>query len=147
MALVFDEKGAWTGLVTLEDVIEEIVVDVGDEFQAPSMELPALTPARITMGVEAESLEEAVIEILACAPAREIGLSPVQRQNAVRDAANSAPSYHGHGITTVAVTISLMRQPLARSRLLEGALPRCCHDSGRFGRSAVDASGRLNDRK
>src|SRR5262245_50668901 len=47
MALVFDRKGAWTGLVTLEDVIEEIVGDVGDEFESPSIELPTLSPARI----------------------------------------------------------------------------------------------------
>jgi tellurite resistance protein TerC len=43
MALVFDDTGTWTGLVTLEDVIEAIVGDVGDEFGTPSPELPALT--------------------------------------------------------------------------------------------------------
>jgi tellurite resistance protein TerC len=111
MALVFDTKGAWTGLVTLEDVIEEIVGDVGDEFEAPSMELPALTPARVTLGLEAESLEGAVKETIARTPVRELGLSPGQRQVAMRDAAQSGPSYLGHGVAAVVASSPSIRQP------------------------------------
>jgi tellurite resistance protein TerC len=72
MALVFNANGAWTGLVTLEDVIEEIVGGVGDEFEARSMDLPALTPTRIAMGLEAESMGDAVIEMVTHTPAREL---------------------------------------------------------------------------
>ena len=128
MALVFDGKGAWTGLVTLEDVIEEIVGDVGDEFEAPFVELPALTPARVTMGVEAESLEEAVIEIIARTPARELGLSQGQRQAALRDAVHSLPSYHGYGIATVVATVSLMGQPVLLFGRSETGISRTDHD-------------------
>jgi tellurite resistance protein TerC len=111
MALVFDTKGAWTGLVTLEDVIEEIVGDVGDEFEAPSMELPALTPARVTIGLQAESLEEAVTETIVSTTVRELGLSSGQKQVAMRDAAHTAPSYVGHGVAAVVATSPPIRQP------------------------------------
>jgi tellurite resistance protein TerC len=111
MALVFDRSGEWTGLVTLEDVIEEIVGDVGDEFEAPSMELPALTPARVTIGLEAESLDEAVTETVNRTPLGELGLSPEQRQIAIRDAARSAPLHLGHAIAAIQVTSPPIRQP------------------------------------
>ena len=111
MALVFDPKGAWTGLVTLEDVIEEIVGDVGDEFEAPSMELPALTAGRVVIGLEAESLEDAVTETIARTPARELGLSTGQSPIAMCDATQRLPSYLGHGIAAVAVTSPQVRQP------------------------------------
>jgi tellurite resistance protein TerC len=111
MALVFDVKGAWTGLVTLEDVIEEIVGDVGDEFEAPSTELPTLTSARVALGLEAESLEAGVTEIIVRAPALELGLSPGHVQVVVRDAARGAPSYLDRGAAVVVATLSVMRQP------------------------------------
>jgi mannitol/fructose-specific phosphotransferase system IIA component (Ntr-type) len=115
MALVFDTKGAWIGLVTLEDVIEEIVGDVGDEFESPSTELPALTPGRVVMGLEAESLPDAVSEIIARTPAHELGLSPSQKQ-VMREAVQSSASQLGHGVAA-AVTIA---QPLRQAALLFG---------------------------
>src|SRR5262245_54357738 len=69
MALVFDEKGEWTGLVTLEDVIENIIGDVGDEFGKRSPELPALTSDRVSLTLGAESLDEAVTELTGSAAA------------------------------------------------------------------------------
>jgi tellurite resistance protein TerC len=111
MALVFDANNAWVGLVTLEDVIEEIVGDVGDEFEAPSMEFPALTPAAVTLSLDAESFEDAVTEIIARTPGRRLGLSPGQRQVAMREAAHGTLAYLGHGVAVAVTILPLIRQP------------------------------------
>src|SRR5262249_28173275 len=96
MALVFDEKGEWTGLVTLEDVIENIIGDVGDEFGKPSPELPALTSDRVSLTLGAESLDEAVTELTGSA------------------AAGSRPLHVGHGVAVVAATAQPVPRPSLR---------------------------------
>jgi tellurite resistance protein TerC len=128
MALVFDADGAWVGLVTLEDVIEEIVGDVGDEFEPPSLELPAVTAGAITLSLEAESLDDAVAELLGRTPARRIGLSPAQRLFAARAAADDPAAYLGHGVAAVVATPPLTRQPELLFGRSESGLSRLDHD-------------------
>jgi tellurite resistance protein TerC len=61
LAVVVDGAGQWTGIVTLEDVLEEIVGHVTDEFEsASSPPLGSLTTERITLRLEAESIEEGI---------------------------------------------------------------------------------------
>lgn len=49
MALVIDEFGGVAGLVTLEDVLSELLGDVGDEFHAPPVQPERLPDGRIRM--------------------------------------------------------------------------------------------------
>src|SRR5262249_15383266 len=126
MALVFDTKGAWVGVITLEDVIEEIVGEVRDEFERPSVDLPALTPAAVTMSVEAESLEDAITEIIVQAPGRTLGLTPGHR-SAMRDAAHSMPSYLGHGVAAVVTTSPQLRQATVLFGRSESGVPGFDH--------------------
>jgi hypothetical protein len=67
------------------------------------------------MGLEAESLREAVSEIIGRTPAREIGLSPSQK-SAMRDAVQGTPSHLGRGVTAVVA----IAQPLSQAALLFG---------------------------
>ncbi|MBI4376488.1 MAG: DUF21 domain-containing protein [Elusimicrobia bacterium] len=62
MALVKNEKGEVSGLVTLEDLFEEIVGEVQDEFDLPqAWSLAEVTvPAAVAVGLEAGSAEEAI---------------------------------------------------------------------------------------
>lgn len=65
-AIVTDAKGAWTGYLTLEDVIEEIVGTIRDEFEdeEPVHLADALLEDRIHLHIEAESTIEAVRKAL-----------------------------------------------------------------------------------
>ncbi len=61
-AIVQDAKGVWTGYLTLEDVIEEIVGTIRDEFEdeEPIHLTDALLEDRVHLHIEAESTIEAV---------------------------------------------------------------------------------------
>ncbi len=61
-AIVKDAKGVWTGYLTLEDVIEEIVGTIRDEFEdeEPIHLTDALLEDRVHLHIEAESTIEAV---------------------------------------------------------------------------------------
>lgn len=61
-AIVKDAKGVWTGYLTLEDVIEEIVGTIRDEFEdeEPIHLSESLLEDRVHLHIEADSTIEAV---------------------------------------------------------------------------------------
>lgn len=65
-ALVKDARGVWTGFLTLEDVIEEIVGTIRDEFEdeEPVHLSDALSEDRIHLKIEADGTIEAVRKAL-----------------------------------------------------------------------------------
>jgi CBS domain containing-hemolysin-like protein len=50
MAIVVDEYGSVAGLVTLEDCLEEIVGEIGDEFDVPDAGVRRLGKSRVRLG-------------------------------------------------------------------------------------------------
>jgi CBS domain containing-hemolysin-like protein len=46
LAIVREEAGALLGLLTLEDLLEELVGDIRDEHDEPAAVTPAATPRR-----------------------------------------------------------------------------------------------------
>ena len=65
-ALVKDSKGAWSGFLTLEDVIEEIVGTIRDEFEdeEPIHLSDAIQEDRVHLSIEADGTIEAVRKAL-----------------------------------------------------------------------------------
>ncbi|HEX7896875.1 MAG TPA: CNNM domain-containing protein [Planctomycetota bacterium] len=62
LVLVKNEEGKWTGALSLEDVLEELVGSIEDEFETEPRTFvsDALSPERVVLGVEGSSLEEAI---------------------------------------------------------------------------------------
>ncbi|HBC88229.1 MAG TPA: hypothetical protein DCZ94_14860 [Lentisphaeria bacterium] len=58
VALVYDSKGAWTGFVTMEDLLEEVVGAIEEEFplEVPVYLSERLTTDRVLLDVEGSSI-------------------------------------------------------------------------------------------
>lgn len=82
-AVVRDSKGVWTGFLTLEDVIEEIVGTIRDEFEdeEPIHLSDALLEDRVLLQIEAESTIDAVRSALAKVKPESL---PVPREQIIR---------------------------------------------------------------
>lgn len=66
MALVKDAAGAVVGLLTMEDLFEELVGEVQDEFDMPQpwSLTEVLVPSAVALQLEASNLEEAVKQLM-----------------------------------------------------------------------------------
>ncbi|MGK5111344.1 MULTISPECIES: hemolysin family protein [unclassified Geodermatophilus] len=90
IAIVVDEYGGFAGLVTIEDILEEIVGEIADEhdaFQRPPVERLADGSVRITARLPVEDLAELFdvelpedddVETVGGLLARELGLVPIE---------------------------------------------------------------------
>jgi len=103
MAVVNNQAGEWTGVITLEDVLEEVVGKIGDEFdthrggQFVSLS-DGFVPERVVFGVEGTNLTDAIKHILQHIPEEEL---PAQRQaimDAVLKREETMATYLGRGL-------------------------------------------------
>lgn len=99
-ALVMDAEGAWTGFITLEDVIEELVGTIRDEFEdeEPARLADAITVAGIHLGIEADSPVSAVRAALAKMSPDTLPMPASEIVRAVTERERQVPTYLGHGI-------------------------------------------------
>jgi CBS domain containing-hemolysin-like protein len=100
MALVVDESQRWTGLITLEDVLEEIVGTIEDEFvlEPPLFLADGLTQGRVVLGLEAETLEAAIREALSRVPAAELPFPAARLADAVIERERGMPTLLARGL-------------------------------------------------
>lgn len=82
-AIVRDPKGNWIGFLTLEDVIEEIVGTIRDEFEdeEPIHLSDAITEDRIFLQIEADSTMDAVRKALTRVKSDSL---PIPREDVIR---------------------------------------------------------------
>lgn len=100
LAVVKNAEGKWTGIISLEDIIEEVVGTIEDEFEAePRIFMAdALTPGRIVLGIDASSLEEAIGQVFGRISGAELPL-PVDRiVKAVLERERAMSTYLGNGL-------------------------------------------------
>jgi CBS domain containing-hemolysin-like protein len=100
LAIVVDKNDRWTGLITMEDVIEEIVGTVEDEFELepPIFLTDTLSIGRVVLGVEAPSIEEAIRRAVSRIPREELPFSPENIIRMMKDRTLMAVSFLGEGL-------------------------------------------------
>ena len=124
MAMVNAPDGSWAGMITLEDILEELVGNIGDESDTDRTGdivslADAITPGRIVLGIEAADLPEAIRKIIGAAPPGEL---PAEGRNIIaqvlaREA--TMTTYLGHGLAVPHCRLPMLERPVlffARSR-------------------------------
>lgn len=117
MAIVVNVDGEWTGIIGIEDVLEEIVGRIGDEFDLSRAGkfislADALSPGRILFDLEANSMPEAIHNLVTRIPSDEL---PAKRQtiiHAVLKRNATMPAYLGGGIAVPRGRIEGIDKPM-----------------------------------
>lgn len=103
MAIVSNAQGTWTGVITIEDILEEIVGKIGDEFDLARAGrfislADALSPRRIIFGLRAQSMNEAIQTMLARIPQEELPADPQTIARVVLAREQAMSTYVGRGL-------------------------------------------------
>jgi CBS domain containing-hemolysin-like protein/mannitol/fructose-specific phosphotransferase system IIA component (Ntr-type) len=99
-AVVTDRDGRWTGFITMEDIIEEIIGTVEDEFasEAPLSLADVLSADRIFLDLVAPSLAGAIQQVCARLPSAALPLPAEAVTRAVLERERLASTYLGKGL-------------------------------------------------
>ena len=100
LAVAVDGKGAWTGLLTLEDVLEEFMGAVEDEFEKepPVYLVDGLSRGRVVLGIEAPSMQDALRTAVASVAAGDLPLPASRILGAVLERETRFSTYLGRGL-------------------------------------------------
>ena len=112
MALVIDSRGEWTGLETIEDIMEELVGTIRDEFEneEPLRLADTVTIDRIHFDIEADSPVAAVRMALSRMAPDAIPLKADQLIQAIRNRERLG-TYLGQGIGLPHARIAGLNKP------------------------------------
>ncbi|MCL4178832.1 MAG: TerC/Alx family metal homeostasis membrane protein [Verrucomicrobia bacterium] len=126
MAIVTDAAGQWTGIISNEDVLEEIVGRIGDEFDAARSEASiqladALSPERVILELQATSMPQAIERIIAAVPAADFPAEAAVIIHAVQEREQAMPTYLGKGLAIPHGRLDKLEKPmLIFARCAEG---------------------------
>ena len=126
LAIVVNASGEWTGILTFEDVVQEIIGNMGDEFDRARAGdfislVDALSPGRVVLDLRADSMIEAVHEFIARIPRSELPNDPAVISSVVMQRKNVIPMYVGNGLAIPHGRLDGIQRPvLAFARCDEG---------------------------
>jgi CBS domain containing-hemolysin-like protein len=114
VAIVADRKGQWTGFITLEDVIEEIIGSVEDEFEKepPLFLADTLTTGRVVLDVQAPDIFAAIKHVLGRVSAAELPLPREKIERAVLEREKDISTYLGHGVAVPHARLDGLDRPV-----------------------------------
>jgi CBS domain containing-hemolysin-like protein len=125
LAVVKNAEGKWAGVISLEDIIEEIIGTIEDEFEAePRIFMAdALTPGRVVLGIDASSLEEAIGQVFGRVAATELPL-PVDRiVKAVLERERAMSTYLGNGLAIPHARLEAIDKPVLLFARSDAGIP------------------------
>ena len=117
MAIVVSARGEWTGILTIEDVLEELVGGMGDEFDLKRAGQPisladALTPGRVVFELQADSMSVAIRQIITRIPRKELPFKPQAILREVQQRQPATLTYAGRGLAIQLVRLDGISKPL-----------------------------------
>lgn len=129
MGVVTDARGEWTGIITIEDVLEELVGKIGDEFdtersgQFVSL-AEALTPERIVFGVRGANLSEAIAQMLDSVPQTDLPGNNRAVAAAVLEREAAMATYLGKGLAIPHCRLDSLEKPVLIFGRSDGGIPQ-----------------------
>ena len=126
MAIVVGEKGEWSGLITIEDILEELVGKIGDEFDAARAGrfislADALSPGRVVFNLQAGSLPDAIRRMVTRTPVAEWPVPPAAIIKSALEREAAMATYLGKGLAVPHARLDGIEKPvLAFARSEEG---------------------------
>jgi PTS system nitrogen regulatory IIA component len=113
VALVTDKHRQWTGFITLEDIMEELVGTIRDEFEdeEPIRLTDTLAPERIQFDIEADSPVAAVRTALARLTPKAVPLPVAEVLKAVSERERLIGTYLGSGIGMPHARVAKLSKP------------------------------------
>ena len=130
-ALVHDASGKWTGFLTLEDAIEEIIGTIRDEFEEEeNISLAeALIEDRIKLNIEAESTSEAVSKAMAMMKPDSLPMGREKILQAVSERERVVESYLGRNLGMPHARLAGLQKPVVMViRSVKGIPYRLTHE-------------------
>lgn len=114
MAVVVNKDGEWTGVISFEDIIEEIVGTIEDEFETePQLFLAdILTEGRIILGLQAGSMESGIREVLSRVPRGELPVPAERILKALIEREQVMSTYVGRGLAVPHARLEGLDKPL-----------------------------------
>lgn len=114
LAIVCDSQGNWKGIVSLEDVLEEIVGAIEDEFEIePAIYLmDSLTPGRVILGVSGGSLEEAIRSVFSRIAPAELPIQVETAAKSVLERERAMSTYLGKGLAVPHARLDGLDRPI-----------------------------------
>lgn len=124
-AMVFNREGKWTGMITFEDVIEEIIGVVEDEYEVetPIQLGDAITVDRVVLNVEAATMEDAIRQALKRVPAGELPRDAELIIRAVLDRERLVSTYLGRGLAVPHARLEGIDRPVCVFARSEQGIP------------------------
>ena len=114
LAMVKNAKGKWVGFISLEDIIEEIIGTIEDEFEVePPLQLAdAVTPGRVVLGIQAENLEGVIDQAFKRVPAAELPRPADRLARAVLERERAMSTYLGKGLAIPHARVEGLEKPV-----------------------------------
>lgn len=125
LALVKNAEGKWTGIISLEDIIEEVVGTIEDEFESePRIFMAdALTPGRVVLGIDASSLEEAIGHVFGRVLVSELPLPVDRLVKSVLERERAMSTYLGNGLAIPHARFEALDKPVLLFARSDSGIP------------------------
>lgn len=125
MAVVYAEDGKWTGIITLEDAIEEVIGTVEEEYPTePTIRLAdLLTPEHTLLNIEGTSIQAATRNALQRISVRDLPMSLDAIMLSIVDRERLGSSYVGRRLAIPHARLARLAQPMVIVGRMKSPIP------------------------